>query len=82
MDALKSTPGFGGSSFFDKAEKFASGDYDGVKDEPLLQVNKDKASTNEEPKKPWSEPVAGFEDTDGDGDPLIDDAIIIRDEEE
>ena len=76
MDALKDTPGFGSSgSFFDKADRFASGDYDGVKDGP--QIKKTPETTDEPVKKEdWKEPVYGFEDTDGDGDPLIDDAII------
>lgn len=83
MDALKGTPGFGSGSFFDKAGKFADGDFDGVKDEPNLSEDTSKHSdkTPEEPKQPWNQPVKGFEDGDGDGDPVIDDAIIINEEE-
>jgi len=75
LDALKETPGFGSGSFFDKASKFADGDYDAVKDQnPAMEIHTEK--TEEAEKKPWTAPVQGFEDLDGDGDPLIDDAII------
>jgi len=74
LDALKDTPGFGSSSsFFEKAEKFANQDYDGVKENPISEVTSEELK---EEKKPWTDPVAGFEDLDGDGDPVIDDAII------
>ncbi len=61
----------GTDSFFDRADRFASGDYHNeggkevrVQDDPDYQ-----------PKKK-SDLIAGFLDTDGDGDSLIDDAII------
>lgn len=63
-------------SFFERAQQFADGNYHG--DKPKVE-NSDQSDTEEE-KKPWTDPVAGFEDGDGDGDPVIDDAII--DEEE
>jgi len=75
LDALKETPGFGSGSFFDKASKFADGDYDAVKTnstEPIIEKIDEEVTE----KKPWNAPVHGFEDRDGDGDPLIDDAII------
>jgi gas vesicle protein len=72
LDALKETPGFGSSSsFFDKAEQFASG---GIKQEPTIP-----SSDTDEPKPKWNQSISGFEDLDGDGDPLIDDAIIEED---
>ena len=72
LDALKETPGFGSSSsFFDKAEQFASG---GFKKE-----NNEVPKESDEPKPKWNQSVSGFEDLDGDGDPLIDDAIIDED---
>jgi len=76
MDSLKDTPGFDSSgSFFDKAAKFADGDYGAVKDDPTIKTPSPEEA-KEADKKPWTDPVAGFDDLDGDGDPVIDDAII------
>lgn len=57
--------------FFDKADKFASGDYSD-KSEPRILDNK---SIN----KKESIDIDGFVDNDNDGNPLIDDAKIIED---
>ena len=61
----------GTDSFFDRADRFASGDYhnEGGKD---LRVQDDP---DYQPRKK-SDLIAGFLDSDGDGDSLIDDAII------
>ncbi len=61
----------GTDSFFDRADRFAKGDYhdDGGKQ---LKINKDP---DFQPKKKEGT-LPGFEDRDGDGDELIDDAII------
>lgn len=61
----------GTDSFFDRADRFARGDYhnEGGKD---MRVQDDP---NYKPRKK-SDLIAGFDDTDGDGDSLIDDAII------
>lgn len=61
----------GTDSFFDRADRFARGDYhnEGGKD---MRVQDDP---DYQPKKK-SDLIAGFLDTDGDGDSLIDDAII------
>ena len=64
----------GTDSFFDRADRFARGDYsnEGGKDMRIL--------TNPNPeKKPSGGSITGFNDDDGDGDPLIDDAIIDED---
>ena len=57
--------------FFDKADKFASGEYS---DNPTPRVLKDKIESKKD--KP---DIDGFEDRDNDGNPLIDDADIIED---
>ena len=69
-DASESTLS-GTDSFFDRADRFASGDYhnEGGKD---LRVQDDP---DYQPRKK-SDLIAGFLDSDGDGDSLIDDAII------
>ncbi|CAH1002143.1 hypothetical protein LEM8419_03060 [Neolewinella maritima] len=61
----------GTDSFFDRADRFAKGDYhnEGGKD---MRVQDDP---DFEPRKK-SDLIAGFMDNDGDGDSLIDDAII------
>lgn len=78
LDELKKNSGFGSGSFFDKASKFADGDYDAVRGD-RLDTNIDKPSA--EPKAWQGGEIPGFEDRDGDGDPLIDDAEIIDDNE-
>lgn len=85
----------GTDDFFAKADKFASGDYDAfsegkitIKDESGIEI---KADQN--PSKPTLDfdsattkaaneagKAAGFNDLDGDGNELIDDAIISDDE--
>ncbi len=60
-------------SFFDRAKRFAEGDYhnEGGRDTRLFSSNFDDASKNKKGGK-----AAGFEDLDGDGNELIDDAIV------
>jgi coenzyme F420-reducing hydrogenase alpha subunit len=70
----------GHDSFFDKAARFADGDYHmkgqnkPAEDDEDMKITKDpnykKVDKNPDAK------VAGFEDLDGDGDEIIDDAII------
>lgn len=66
----------GTDSFFDRADRFARGDYhnEGGKD---MRVQEDP---DYRPRQK-SNLIAGFDDTDGDGDSLIDDAIIEGEEE-
>jgi hypothetical protein len=61
----------GTGSFFDRAERFADGDYanEGGKD---MQI---KDNPDAKPKEKGGK-IAGFLDSDGDGDSLIDDAIV------
>ncbi len=64
----------GTDDFFSKADKFGDGDYDAVNEGKL---------TIEEAPKDTSKTIAdlaGFEDADGDGNPLIDDIDIINDD--
>lgn len=65
----------GTGSFFDRAERFADGDYtnEGGKD---MQI---KDNPDAKPKGKGGQ-IAGFLDADGDGDSLIDDATIVEDE--
>ncbi len=58
-------------SFFDKAARFAEGDY---RAEGEMRIEKSDAP--EEEKKADNRTVKGFEDLDGDGDEIIDDAIL------
>lgn len=67
----------GTDSFFDRAERFAQGDYHDeggkkmrIQEDPEYQ-KKDKTGGS----------LHGFTDEDGDGDPLIDDAILDDDED-
>ncbi len=65
----------GTDSFFDRAARFAEGDYhnEGGKD---MNIQSDpEYQPKERPNK-----IHGFEDRDGDGDDLIDDAIIDEDD--
>ena len=64
----------GTDDFFSKADKFGDGDYD--------VVNEGKMSIEEAPKDTSKTiaDLAGFEDLDGDGNPLVDDADIINDD--
>jgi polyhydroxyalkanoate synthesis regulator phasin len=65
----------GMDDFFDKASRFADGDYH--------NTGKARPMGNEEPEegKENKGRVKGFEDLDGDGDELIDDAILDGEEE-
>jgi len=56
--------------FFEKADQFANGEYDAA------QKGKITIEQKEPVEKPAKGPVKGFEDLDGDGDEIIDDAII------
>lgn len=58
--------------FFSKAEKFADGDYQAV-NEGKITIQKVDIDTSKEPAK-----AAGFDDLDGDGNELIDDAEIVE----
>ncbi len=65
--------------FFKKAEAFADGRYDAVSD-PFSQ-KAEIIGKAEIQKKPGNQhPLAGFEDLDGDGNEIIDDALIDSDE--
>jgi len=81
----------GKDDFFSRAEKYAAGDYhgtgktnappptptpeeDSVLD--LLPLPEDKKEAT-----PFTGEIKGFEDQDGDGDPVIDDAIIIENDD-
>jgi hypothetical protein len=57
--------------FFEKADQFARGDYDAVQKGKITIEGK-----LDQVEKPAKGPVKGFEDLDGDGDEIIDDAII------
>lgn len=74
--------------FWSKAEKYADGDYSGtggsetpVDDNDLFANTQERQKQLEESteKEPFQGDIKGFTDTDGDGDPLIDDAIIDED---
>ncbi|HMQ07709.1 MAG TPA: hypothetical protein PKC30_10450 [Saprospiraceae bacterium] len=63
--------------FFAKAARFADGDYDVMKEgKTTIKEDKDESIERREPAR-----AAGYEDLDGDGNELIDDAIIIGEEE-
>lgn len=76
-------------SFWSKAEKYADGDYsgEGKKATPPAEENDIFTNTEErqkeldsgETKEPFKGDIKGYTDTDGDGDPMIDDAIIDED---
>ncbi len=58
------------SDFFDKADKFTSGEYS---DNPTPKITKNKTVSKKEMPD-----IDGFEDRDNDGNPLIDDADIVE----
>ncbi len=65
-------------SFWEKAEKFASGDYD-MKGDKKPTANEGEITIQKDPDyKPKLKEgnVKGFDDLDGDGNELIDDAIV------
>lgn len=68
----------GMDSFFDKAERFAEGDYtgEGVASGKDMTIRKDP---DYKPKENTGK-VKGFDDLDGDGDEIIDDAILDDDD--
>ena len=82
--------------FFSKAERYAEGNYSGRAttppetpdaDEPTNDIFANTAERQKEleeasEKEPFQGEVKGFNDADGDGDPVIDDAIIDEDPEE
>ncbi|PHI18458.1 hypothetical protein CEQ90_17745 [Lewinellaceae bacterium SD302] len=63
----------GTDSFFDRAEKFADGDYHR---EGSVRVVDNDSPTKVELTKKGKVDLTGFTDNDGDGDPLIDDAQL------
>jgi vacuolar-type H+-ATPase subunit H len=64
-------------SFFDKAAKYADGDYQMKGNKKGKEGDITIGKNPDFKEKPKSEgKAAGFEDLDGDGDELIDDAII------
>ncbi|MEM1326254.1 MAG: hypothetical protein AAGI23_09890 [Bacteroidota bacterium] len=73
----------GQDDFFAKAERFAQGDYHNTGKEPadeVIDTGEIQIRQNPDYKKPVNEgTVKGFEDLDGDGDEIIDDAIILDD---
>ena len=80
-DNLKKSALESKDDFFEKASRYADGDYHAFNpnaDQPQIVPSEDVTS---EDKKPFQGTIAGFEDHDGDGDPLIDDAIIEEDDD-
>lgn len=65
----------GTDSFFDRADRFAKGDYHNDPTRPSVVPTEPDA-----PKKPEGGIISGFLDSDGDGDSLIDDAMIVEEE--
>ncbi len=65
----------GTDDFFSKADKFADGEYDTFS-EGKIEVSSENIDNI---KAIEPSPMAGFEDLDGDGNPLIDDIEIIDD---
>lgn len=66
----------GTDDFFSKADKYADGDY-GAFSEGKTTIS--KPDNLELPEKP-AVVAAGFEDLDGDGDEIIDDAVVITED--
>ena len=66
----------GTDDFFSKADKYAEGDY-GAFSEGKTTIS--KPDNLELPEKP-AVIAAGFEDLDGDGDEIIDDAVIVTED--
>ncbi|HMQ49026.1 MAG TPA: hypothetical protein PKA00_16165 [Saprospiraceae bacterium] len=65
------SPLSGFDSFFDKADRFAKGDYHNEGDgKPKITIDPNYQAKKNEGN------IKGFEDLDGDGDDLIDDAIV------
>ena len=74
-DELEKSTLEGKDDFFAKAERFAEGDYHN-EGEGTVRILDSKEKEAPQEKEPFKGDIHGFEDTDGDGDPLIDDAII------
>ena len=64
----------GKDDFFSKADKFADGEYE------AFSEGKITIESSEKTKKIDTTPATGFEDLDGDGNEIIDDAIIDSEE--
>ncbi|MBK7096658.1 MAG: hypothetical protein IPH57_16925 [Saprospiraceae bacterium] len=60
--------------FFNKADRFSSGDFSDFPKTTIEKGTSEKQKTNKE--------ISGFDDTDNDGDSLIDDAKIVEEEKE
>lgn len=78
-DNVKGSLTDGHDDFFEKAAKFAEGDYhnQGTMDTKLGDVTLKKNPDYSKPEVTGT--LKGFEDLDGDGDELIDDAIVLDD---
>lgn len=76
----------GTDDFFAKAAAFADGDYDKAAEGKMTILPAESDSPVEDAEDTDTEapvlPVAGFEDLDGDGDEITDDAIVVSDPEE
>lgn len=71
----------GQDDFFARAQRFADGDYHNTgTEQPKQKVGDFEIRRDPDYQKPKNEgTVKGFEDMDGDGDEIIDDAIILDD---
>ncbi len=63
-------------SFWEKAERFAEGDYSAAREQPPAEGELSIRPAQEEAPKKKTGKVKGFEDLDGDGDEIVDDAIL------
>ena len=66
----------GTDDFFSKAEAFAEGNYDKASEGKMTIETGDAEPVQDD------RPVAGFEDLDGDGDEIVDDAIVMEADQE
>lgn len=64
--------------FFSKADSYAKGDYHSFSTEPVISKQEPEKANAKEAE---NIKAAGFEDNDGDGDEIADDAVIIDEEE-
>ncbi len=74
LDEHKSSMLDGKDDFFAKAEKFARGDYGAVQEGKMTIIEGQPTE-----RAPDNRRASGFDDLDGDGNEIIDDAIIIED---
>jgi len=65
----------GKDDFFSKADKFAAGDY-GAFSEGKVTLDENSSTIKEKTDFDKLPPATGFEDLDGDGNEIIDDAIV------